>query len=104
MCKTRLNKVHLGLSGGIDSALVACIACEALGPENVTVVAMPSQFNSAKSLQLAKAQAKNLGCHFYEIPIQEMYRTILGGFQNSVEILTFKLQTKICKLVLEACC
>ena len=62
MGKTGFQKVLLGLSGGIDSALVATIAADALGPENVRCVMMPSEYTSQSSLDDAEALARNLGC------------------------------------------
>ena len=61
----------LGLSGGIDSAVTAAIAVEALGAEHVTGVAMPSPYSSEHSLTDAKALAGNLGCRYLELPIVE---------------------------------
>ena len=60
----------LGLSGGIDSALVAAVAAEAFGPSNVTGVAMPSRYNAEQSLLDAKESAARLGIHFHSIPIE----------------------------------
>src|SRR5204863_3284920 len=72
----------LGLSGGIDSALVACIAARALGPKNVLGVAMPSRFSSEGSRRDAEALARNLGIDFTTISIEPMfaaYLETLGG-------------------------
>ena len=69
----------LGLSGGIDSALVACIAARALGPENVLGVAMPSRYSSEGSLTDAAALAKNLGIDFNVISIEPMFEAYLGA-------------------------
>ena len=63
----------LGLSGGIDSALVACVAADALGPENVRGVSLPSQFSSGGSLDDARQLAANLGILYEVIPIQPMF-------------------------------
>jgi NAD+ synthase (glutamine-hydrolysing) len=79
--KNNMRKVHLGLSGGIDSALVACLAVDALGPANVTLVAMPSQFNASESLSLAESLAKNLGAEFKVLPIKEAYEAELKSFE-----------------------
>jgi NAD+ synthase (glutamine-hydrolysing) len=62
----------LGLSGGIDSALVGAIAAEAFGPENVIGVAMPSKFNSPESLADAKDLAERLGVKFHVVPIENL--------------------------------
>lgn len=66
-------KVVLGLSGGIDSALVACIAAEALGAENVMGVGMPSEFSSEGSVTDAELLANNLGIEFHQLPIHSLY-------------------------------
>ncbi len=71
--KQNFKKAVLGLSGGIDSALTACIAVDALGKEHVYGVAMPSQFNTSSSLQDAKILAQNLGIRFDTISIDPLY-------------------------------
>ena len=69
--KTGFNKVLLGLSGGIDSALVAVIAADALGAENVRCVMLPSEYTSEASLNDAKNLAKALKCRYDFVPIAE---------------------------------
>jgi NAD+ synthase len=69
--KTGFSKVLLGLSGGIDSAIVATIAADALGPENVRCVMLPSEYTSQDSLEDAKAVAENLGCTYDFVPIAD---------------------------------
>ena len=76
MRKTGFKKALLGLSGGIDSAIVAAMAVDALGPENVRCVMLPSEFTSAHSLEDASAAAKALGCRLDTVPI--------GGAQAAV--------------------
>ena len=71
--KCGFQKAILGLSGGIDSALVATIAVEALGAENVQGIGMPSEFSSSGSLTDAEQLAKNLGIAFSVLPIREIY-------------------------------
>ena len=68
--KSGIAKVLLGLSGGIDSALVAAIAADALGPDNVRCVMLPSEYTSAHSLDDAAAVAQALGCRLDTIPIE----------------------------------
>lgn len=69
MSKCGFSKAVLGLSGGIDSALVATIAADALGPENLRCVMMPSEYTSAHSLEDAAGVANALGCRLDELPI-----------------------------------
>jgi len=76
--KSGFKKGCLGLSGGIDSALVACIAVDALGRENVLSVAMPSMFSSEGSITDAVALARNLGVELLQIPIEQPFQTFLA--------------------------
>jgi NAD+ synthetase len=66
----------LGLSGGIDSAVVAALAAEALGPENVRGLALPSQYSSQGSIDDARALASNLGIRFDVVPIQAPFEAV----------------------------
>ncbi len=75
--KNRFTKAVLGLSGGIDSALVAALACEALGAENVLSVMMPSPFSSEGSVKHSEALAKNLGMPTRLEPISGAFETLL---------------------------
>ncbi len=81
--KTGFQKVVLGLSGGIDSALVAVIACEALGAENLLAIGMPSQYSSTGSIDDSRDLAHNLGIRFEILPIEPLYRQ----FESSLETL-----------------
>jgi len=74
-------KVCLGLSGGIDSALVACIAADALGAKNVLGVAMPGPFSSEGSIRDAKLLADNLGIDFQTLSITQIYEDFLRVLQ-----------------------
>ncbi len=78
MAKTGFKKVLLGMSGGVDSALVATIAADALGPENVRCVMLPSEYTSPDSLEDAEACAKALGCRYDYVPIAEARAAITG--------------------------
>ncbi|MBO6776336.1 MAG: NAD+ synthase [Marinibacterium sp.] len=69
--KTGFKKVLLGLSGGIDSALVATIACDAIGPQNVRCVMLPSEYTSRESLEDAEELAGALGCPYDYVPIAQ---------------------------------
>jgi NAD+ synthase (glutamine-hydrolysing) len=75
--KNGFKKVLIGLSGGIDSTLVATIAADALGPENVTGISMPSSYSSEHSKSDAQQLAENLGITYLTIPIEETFRTSL---------------------------
>lgn len=75
--KNRFRDCLIGLSGGIDSSLVAAIAVTALGKENVIGVSMPSRFTSAGTRNDARALAQNLGIKFHEVPIERMFVTYL---------------------------
>lgn len=75
--KLGFKRACIGLSGGIDSALVACIATEALGKENILVVMMPSRYSSALSITDAKALADRLGIECIEIPIEKPFQSYL---------------------------
>jgi NH3-dependent NAD+ synthetase len=66
----------LGLSGGIDSAVVACLAAEALGPENVWGVTMPTQYSSHGSVEDSRQLAAALGIRFLEIPIKGAFEAV----------------------------
>jgi NAD+ synthase (glutamine-hydrolysing) len=71
--KNGFRHAVVGLSGGIDSALVACIAVDALGAANVTVVTMPSPYSSASTRRDAARVAKNLGIEFLRLPITGVF-------------------------------
>ena len=75
--KMGFTKAILGSSGGIDSAVVLTLACEALGKDNVTAILMPSGFSSEHSVDDAKQLSENLGNPHHIIPIQDVYETFL---------------------------
>jgi NAD+ synthase (glutamine-hydrolysing) len=83
--KNKFNKVLVGLSGGIDSALTATIACDALTPERVIGVAMPSKYNPESSLDDAKQLAKNLGINIKEITIEDTVENIRTLVSANIE-------------------
>ncbi|MEX0277675.1 MAG: NAD+ synthase [Ruegeria sp.] len=78
MAKTGFTKAVLGLSGGVDSALVATIAVDAIGPGNVRCVMLPSEYTSQGSLDDAEAVAKALGVHYDFVPISESRAAVTG--------------------------
>lgn len=98
--KNGFHKAVIGLSGGIDSALVAAIAKEALGQENVLGVSMPSRYTSPETRRDAKQLAENLNISFQEIPIDEIFasylKTLQPVFQQApVNIAEENLQARI---------
>ena len=82
LAKCGFKSAVLGLSGGIDSAVVAAIAVDALGPNNVTGVSMPSQFSSRGSVLDALALAKNLGIQCLQIPIADAFAVFKAQFKE----------------------
>jgi len=98
--KCGFNDVVIGLSGGIDSAVTAAIAVEALGADHVTGIAMPSQFSSQHSIDDARDLAKNLGIAFHVVPIAETYapyETAIDGMfgEHKFDITNENLQARI---------
>ena len=79
--KQKLTKALIGLSGGIDSALVLCIAKDALGSENVLAVNMPSRFSSSSSIEDSHLLAGNLKIKVEDIPIDNMFQNYLDLLQ-----------------------
>ncbi len=73
MHKSGFTKAVLGLSGGIDSALTAALACQAIGPENVTGITMPSMYSSSGSVDDSYELAKNLGVRIETIAIKNLF-------------------------------
>ena len=71
LASIHMERVVIGVSGGIDSAVAAALYTSVLGPENVLLVNMPSVYNSETTKGLAEALAKNLGCRYAVVPIQE---------------------------------
>ena len=76
--KTGFRKAIVGLSGGIDSALTAVVAADALGPENVLGITMPSRYSSRGSVDDSAELARNLGIEFWEIPIEPAHAAFTG--------------------------
>ena len=98
--KCGFRSVVLGLSGGIDSAVVATLAADALGPENVHCLAMPSRFSSAHSLSDAQGLAECLGVHFHVLPIEQVhaaYEQTVGSMlaEGQEEIALENIQARI---------
>ena len=84
LANIRMHKVVIGISGGIDSAVASALYCDILGAENVTLINMPSKFNSATTKGLSSQLAHNLGCNYAIIPIQEVVDFTVNQFENTV--------------------
>ena len=98
--KTGGKQAIIGLSGGIDSALVACIAVSALGAENVLGVFLPSQYTSAASREDSVVLAKNLNIRLIEIPIEKIFQSYLQELkpvfgQTSPDVTEENIQSRI---------
>jgi NAD+ synthase (glutamine-hydrolysing) len=89
--KSGFKKAVLGLSGGIDSAIVCALACKALGPENVMAVLMPSKYSSDHSIKDALDLVKNIGCKHEIIEIKEAADAFDSMMAKSFEGLAFNL-------------
>lgn len=96
--KCGFEKVLIGLSGGIDSALTAVIAADAIGPENVVGISMPSQFSSDHSRNDARQLADRLGIEYHEIPVE----TIYGSFTKELGPLFKNLPFNVAEENLQA--
>ncbi|MEX0367439.1 MAG: NAD+ synthase [Ruegeria sp.] len=107
LAKTGFRKVLLGLSGGVDSALVATIAVDALGADNVRCVMLPSEYTSQSSLDDAEAVAKALGVRYDYVPISEsraaVTSTLAPLFEGRPEDITEEnIQSRLRGLLLMA--
>lgn len=105
--KNGYTKACLGLSGGIDSAVVACIAVEALGRENVRALLMPSPFTPASSVEDATALAERLGIAYDVVPISPIYERALEAMRPVIGDIEFdftqeNIQTRIRTMLLMA--
>ena len=99
--KCGFKKAAIGLSGGIDSALVCALAAEAIGAENVVGIAMPSRFSAEESTTLAQKLAENLGVQFHIAPIETAYTAYLktlqplGMDESKVSVTLENIQARI---------
>ena len=94
--KSGIKRIVLGLSGGIDSALAACIATAAVGSENVTGISMPSKHSSQHSIDDAKATAEALGINFSIQPITDLHQATDSSLSDILEV-AIRLRAKISK-------
>lgn len=105
--KNGYTKASIGLSGGIDSAVVACLAAQALGRENVRALLMPSPFSTGHSVEDARLLAENLGIEYNVIPITEIYTSVLNTLKPVIGGRDFdateeNIQTRIRTVLLMA--
>jgi NAD+ synthase len=105
--KSGFEKVLLGLSGGIDSAIVATIAADAIGPQNVRCVMLPSEYTSQASLDDAQTVVDALGCPFDTIPIAESRAAITATLAplfsgHDTDLTEENLQSRLRGLLLMA--
>ncbi len=91
MRKCGFRKAHLGLSGGIDSAIVAVLAAKAIGAENLTCIMLPSRFSSAGSIDDSVELARNLGCRLETVPIEGPFSSFLSTMEPHFAGLPFGL-------------
>ena len=89
MAQSGFSRCHLGLSGGLDSAIVAYLAVQAVGKENVVCLVLPSRFTSQGSLDDAVELANNLGCRYETLSIEPMYVNFLETLSGVFEGLPF---------------
>ncbi|MDD2621400.1 MAG: NAD+ synthase, partial [Syntrophomonadaceae bacterium] len=85
MSKCGFKQAVLGLSGGIDSALVACLACQALGAENVLAISMPSPYSSSGSIEDSRQLSENLKLPFKVISISPIFETYMQNLNKGTE-------------------
>jgi NAD+ synthase (glutamine-hydrolysing) len=83
--KNGFNKIYLGLSGGVDSALTAVIAADAVGADNVNAVFMPTKYSASESARDAQRLARNLGIHFQVLPIEETFEGFLRALEPAFD-------------------
>jgi NAD+ synthase (glutamine-hydrolysing) len=100
MAKCGFERAHLGLSGGIDSALVAYLGVKAIGKDRIVCFSMPSRFSSQGSRDDALELAKNLGCRYETLPIESVFAgflsTLEGVFENRpFDVAEENLQARI---------
>ena len=89
--KNNFKNAHLGLSGGIDSAVVLCLLVEALGAKNVRAIGLPSPFNHPKSLSVAKKMAHGLEVKWMEIPIEKTFNLMVKTLEDKAHLGAFNL-------------
>ncbi len=107
--KSNLKRAVVGLSGGIDSAVVLALAAEALGADNVLALMLPSRYTSRESVKDAADLTKNIGCDSQSISIEPAYESITGSlseiFENKpADITEENIQSRIRGMIIMAVC
>jgi len=105
--KCGFSKVLVGLSGGIDSALTACIAAQALGNKNVAAIFMPSQYTSRESSEDTRELAANLGIKLLNVPIEGIFKKFLHELSPllkdvATEVTGQNIQARVRQIILMA--
>jgi NAD+ synthase (glutamine-hydrolysing) len=100
--KNGFGQVVIGLSGGIDSALVAALAADALGPERVETVSMPTRFNAAETRSDAQLVAERLGVSFRELPIEDLRGAVNALLPGLEGLAAENVQARLRGLILMA--
>ena len=104
--KSGISSIVLGLSGGIDSALAACVASAAVGPQNVMGISMPSRHSSQHSIDDAKHTAESLGINFKIIPIKDLHAiadsTLVDLLANGNPVAGENLQARLRGMIVMA--
>jgi len=105
--KCGFSRALIGLSGGIDSALTACIAARALGKENVTAIFMPSQYTSQENFEDTKGLAANLGIELFDMPIKGIFKKFLQELSPllkdvATEVTGQNIQARVRQIILMA--
>ena len=105
--KCGFSRALVGLSGGIDSALTACIAARALGKENVIAIFMPSQYTSQENFEDTKKLAANLGIKLLNVPIEEIFKKFLQELSPllkdvATEVTGQNIQARVRQIILMA--
>ena len=100
--KNGFSRVLLGLSGGIDSALVAALAADALGPERVDTISMPTRFNVSETRSDARRVADSLGVGFRELPIEDLRAAFMEAVPDATGLAAENVQARIRGVILMA--
>ncbi|MEO9174779.1 MAG: NAD+ synthase, partial [Gaiellales bacterium] len=98
--KNRFDRVLIGMSGGIDSALVAALAADALSPDRVEAISLPTRFNASETRSDARDVAERLGIGFRELPIEELRTAFAVALPEAQGLASENLQARIRGLIL----